>query len=124
MLNKEDRQFIIQFVTQALNKGLGDLKQNFQDQMVTLKDGLRDELRGEIKSFKTELQTEIRHVGVYIEAVYDEVTSLAESVSQFNHRTDRLEADLVLVQREVATLPAIRSTVKKHSRQLADFRSK
>lgn len=100
MLNKEDKKFIVQFVTQALA-------------------GLKKDLGGQIREVDERLSTEIRHNGVYIESVYDEVTSIAEDVSDFNRRTDRIEADLAIIKENTADLPAIRVVIKNHSRQLA-----
>lgn len=148
MMNKEDKQFILDALSD-LKKGLhqrmegvegriGEMDERLSGRIQEMDGRLSSQIKGmgarmeemderlsgRIQEMDERLSAEIRHTGVYIESVYDEVRSLAENVSDFNKRTDYLGKAVAHLQNETVDLPAIRTVVKKHSRQLAGLRAK
>ncbi|MBI5412604.1 hypothetical protein HZA43_05565 [Candidatus Peregrinibacteria bacterium] len=107
MLNKEDKRFIIEAIIQSE----GRMSARFDVKLDAKLDGLR-----------TELKTEIRHQGVLLEGLSDVVYSIAEGVSTLNDRMGRVEKDVAEIKDNISDLPEIRTTVKRHSRELAELK--
>ncbi|MBI5732081.1 MAG: hypothetical protein HY982_01840, partial [Candidatus Magasanikbacteria bacterium] len=110
----------------GLKQEISGMGTSLRQEMSEMKDGLKQEISGmgtnlrqEISEMSTDLQEQIRHNGVLLEALRDDVTTIAEVVSNLNHDMTQVKGDVAEIKETIHDYPILRETVKKHSRLLA-----
>ena len=107
MLNKDDKKFIVDLVTSQIN--------NLDKKLSAKIDGVKTGLEGRMDG----LETQIRHNGVLIEKMQDDIDFLVEGHETLNARLTRVETSVTKIEETIFDYPVLRDVVKEHSKLLA-----
>ena len=124
MMNKDDKQFIVGLidnlrteitgVEDRLGERITDVAKKSDEKI----EGLGDRLNKKITSVENRLGEQIRHNGILIEELQDDVSIIAQNVETLNIDMTAVKGDINEVKTIIADYPILRETVKKHSKQL------
>lgn len=75
-----------------------------------------------ILSLNKKLEEKIRHNGILIERLDDDIRKLADEVLDFNVKLSDARSNIAEIKENTSDLHIIRKLVKQHQRQLAKMR--
>ncbi len=98
---------------------LGKRITGVEDQLGKRITGVEDQLGKRITGVEAQLGEQIRHNGILIEELQDNVSVIAQNVETLNGDMTIVKTDINEIKTVIVDYPILRETVKKHSRQLA-----
>lgn len=119
-MSKEDKQFftgLVKGLQQQITNVESNLRTDFRSEMSELRSGLQDEMLG----LKTDLESQIRHNGVLIEKMQDDIELLCEGHETMHGQLKKVAEDVEEIKENTHDLPIIRQTVTSHSVALLEL---